>query len=85
MGGNIYCKHCGVTMDWLNKPLPSGQLDFSDGRVIMQLIEKVGDVWVTIYGDKTRACVCSTHEALKETPQEAICLAIDAWLKEEGQ
>jgi hypothetical protein len=59
-------------------------LDFTDWRVVGRLIEKAEDVEVWYFHEDKEWCARvlerETHSA--STPQEAICAAVLAWLKE---
>ena len=63
------------------------RLDFTDWRVVGRLIEKAEDVEVWYYYDGMEWCArvleLETHSA--KSPQEAICAAVLAWLKEGGK
>ena len=48
-GGTPICKHCGVWMEWLNTPMPSGQIDPTTWEGYGWLSERMTEmgVWET--------------------------------------
>jgi len=86
--GDIRCKHCSEPMPWLNKPVPSKRLDFTDWRVVGSCIEKSFVNWGIRLTNGSLGWYAKCDYGGKElvgrgdTPQEAIIAAVLAWLEE---
>lgn len=84
-GGDITCKHCGASMPWLNSPLPNARLDFTDWRTVGRLIEKL-EKFCTISPSFTgkfwRFEIDDKVFGQGESPQEAIVMAVLAYLED---
>ena len=81
--GTYCCNKCPAAYP----SVEASRLDFTDWRVAGRLIEKTEDVEVWYFYDDMEWCARVLEREIHsaKSPQEAICAAVLAWLKEGGK
>ena len=87
------CGKCKTDVGWLGETMKDAvavetlRLDFTDWRVVGRLIEKTEDVEVWYFHEDMEWCARVLEREIHsaKSPQEAICAAVLAWLKEGGK